>query len=165
MHGLVLAAVLAGGFLLLRKCRRHYGHHFHGCHYGWHHHGPDHHGGRWFRGGWFLDRILRDIDASPDQTRVIRDELASLFDEARELRKEAGASRDDVARVLRSDTVDENVLADVFTRHDDRLRDVRKHFVEALARVHDVLDERQRKRLAELIERGPGLRWGPYRGG
>ena len=53
-------------------------------------------------------------------------------------------------------------LGDAFARHDDALERARKAAVGALAKLHDALDERQRRILANWLEaRGRG---GPYRG-
>ena len=57
----------------------------------------------------------------------------------------------------------------LFARHDEVLREARKHAVGVLARVHDTLDDRQRAALAALIEGGFGRHHrrgpaGPYRG-
>jgi uncharacterized membrane protein len=121
--------------------------------------------GGWRRGfgfgplGWALDRI----DASPDQARVIRNEVESFYDKAKELRRELRLSRDDIARAVRDETFDAETMGESFVRQDDRLRELRQDLVGALARVHAVLDERQRRRLADLLEGTGRGGYGPYR--
>ena len=142
----------------------------HGYGYGCGHHKFRHGGpGRWSREGWgnaykwgWLDWLASRLDASPEQARVIRNEVDGFMDTTKELRRELRLSRDDIGRAMRGDSFDEEVMGETFGRQDDRIREIREALVAALARIHDVLDERQRRRLAELLETGPGA--GPYRG-
>ena len=55
-------------------------------------------------------------------------------------------------------------MADAFTKQDAALESTQKALFEALAKVHEVLDERQRRELADLMERGLGG-WGPWGAG
>ena len=127
------------------------------------------HPGGWGRprGRWFLRRVFERLDTSPSQEEVIRKEFDLLRRRASDFRDELRASRDDVARALRGDDFDETIFGDVFTRHDDRLREMRLDVVGAVARVHDALDERQRAQLAGFVEGDCGHRRsrdrGPYR--
>ena len=52
-------------------------------------------------------------------------------------------------------------MGSLFATHDELLEQARKAFVGALAKVHDVLDVEQRRRLARLLTRTRGF--GPYR--
>jgi len=99
----------------------------------------------------FADWVAYRVDASPEQNRVIRTELEQLFDLFAELRREVRLSRSDIATALRNPSFDEEVMGQSFARQDDRIRQVRQALVGALARIHDVLDERQRGRLASTI--------------
>ncbi len=57
-------------------------------------------------------------------------------------------------------------LGELFARHDEKLREMRKTFVGSLAKVNEALDEDQRKKLADIVEGGFGpFGGGPYRGG
>jgi hypothetical protein len=147
-------------------------------HGGWGgHHG--HHGGGWgHRGGWrdggggggdfWLRGLYQKLDATPGQEKVIRaavDEIKEAFAGAR---GELDTSRRDVAKAVRTGAVDEVQLGELFARHDEKLREVRKAFVGALAKVNEALDEDQRKRLADMLESGAarfGGFGGPYREG
>jgi uncharacterized membrane protein len=142
----------------------------HGCghhrHFGrhWHHDHHDHHDA--YDGGGGFPRwdgppagvarfIASRIDATPEQYRVIRNELETFLETARPLRREIRLSRDDVAKAMRTDAFDEEIMGESFARQDDNLTEVRKALVGALATIHDALDERQRARLASLLESGP----------
>lgn len=134
--------------------------HGHGHRHGWHG-GHEHGSGSrgWLR--WLSSRL----DATPGQEKEIAAAVEEFLAKARDLKREGKTSRDDVARVLRSESLDENALGELFARHDDALREVQKAFAGALGRIHVALEPAQRAKLAELIESAP--RWGfggPYRG-
>jgi len=112
--------------------------------------------------GFFFDRL----ETTPGQEREIRGAVEELFDKAQDLRREGRSSRNDIAKLLRTDSLDETILGELFARHDDRLREAQKAFADALGRVHLSLDVEQRERLASMLESGKGgPGWGgPYRG-
>lgn len=119
---------------------------------------------RHFGRGMFLRWLFERLDTTPGQERVIRDAVDDFIDRAWRAKSDVEQSRGDVARAVGRDALDEAALGEVFAKHDGALSDVRQAFVGALAKIHEVLDERQRTRLAELIEAGVGRRWhGPYR--
>jgi uncharacterized membrane protein len=78
---------------------------------------------------------------------------------------ELDAGRREIARAIRSGSVDAEQLGALFARHDEKLRELRATFVGALGKITEALDEDQRTRLAELIDRGEGMPGfgGPYR--
>lgn len=144
---------------------------------GWGGHWHGHHHGRWGGGGgWrthggggprtWLRFVFERLETTPGQEKEIAAAVEELVAKAKELREEGNASRNDVAKVLRQESLDENALGDLFSRHDDRLRDVQKAFAGALGRIHNALEPDQRARLAEMIESAPrGFGFGgPYRG-
>jgi Spy/CpxP family protein refolding chaperone len=156
MFGFVVGALcLIGLIVMIKRSRWHRG--YAGCH------GGRDHGHR--GGGFWLRGIFQRLDTTPGQEKVIREEFEKLKDKFSDMRGEWNATGNDVGRAMRSESFDETILGDLFARHDDKLRELRKEMVGALARIHDALDERQRARLAEMLERGPGFRsWGgPYR--
>lgn len=140
---------------------RHGGHH--GRHGGWH----GHHGGGW-GGGWggpwargggggsWLRGLFERLDTTPGQEKVIKQAVDEVFEATRAARGELDQTRRDIATALRSGTVDETAMGELFARHDEKLREIRKAFVGAIAKVSDALDEDQRKKLADLLERGIG---------
>jgi uncharacterized membrane protein len=140
-------------------------------HSGWHgraHHGRHWHGpGRW-RGPEYW--ILAELDCTPAQERLVREELRGLVDQVRGLRDERQATRDDLARAIAGDQLDRAALMTMFSRHDQRLVELRANITASLERVHGSLDAGQRERLAALVRgslgghgsHGPGP-FGPYR--
>lgn len=140
---------------------RGWGHH-HG--HGWGDGGGDHHDDFAGRGGWdgpaggrnpwWLRGVFLRLDTSPGQEKVIREVLGEMRDEGRSLREELRKARVDVATVLRSDSVDATAMGEAFGRHDDALDRMRKGLVGALAKLHEALDERQRRLLAQWLESG-----------
>jgi uncharacterized membrane protein len=96
--------------------------------------------------------------------------IAEAFEEVRQAirngRGEWRASREDISRAVGGDVFDESVLGGAFARQDETLTNVRKAVTGALIKVHEALDERQRRRLAEIIGRGPGgFGFGPFGAG
>ncbi len=181
MFGFVIGMACVAGMAMMWRHRRYhrYGYGYGGGYGGGFRRGcgPGHHGGGYgggyggdhrgvYGGGRFgggrgfgpLGFIVSRLEATPDQERVIRGELEQLFDQARGFRREMRLSKDDVAKAMRADSLDEEVMGESFARQDEQLEELRKAFVGALARIHDVLDERQRRRLAEMLERG-GMPW------
>lgn len=131
------------------------------------------HGRGWGRGGWgpraMLRGLFQRLDTSTAQEKVITAAAEEIFASADPLRDEARATRRDIAAALRGPAIDEVALGELFSRHDEVLRETRKRAVGALARVHDALDDKQRAILADVLERGGrhGFRGGlgPYRDG
>jgi uncharacterized membrane protein len=139
------------------------GHHGHGHHGPWHGFGPGPSGGRWGgRGRWMWAALYR-LDLSPAQEKVVRAEIETLTRKAKSLRDEAKQSRADMARAIRGEEFEEDALATMFIRHDDRLHDLRQDLGGALGRIHSVLDPEQRERLADLIDKGSHGWGGPFR--
>jgi len=131
---------------------------------GW---GESRHGGGWSdRGGPFwLRGLFERLDTSPAQEKVIREAIEEARRSASELREEGRHTRADVAKAVKSPSFDETIMGELFARHDTHLEKMRKDAVGVIAKVHAVLDDRQREQLAEMIERGPfgGGRHGGYR--
>jgi hypothetical protein len=118
------------------------------------------HGRRWYRGwhkGYVLGAVLDRLETTPGQEKAIRSAVDEFSDAAYGARRELRASRDDIAHAVRSDVLDSRSLEDAFRRHDGSIGELRNAFVSALSKVHETLDERQRKTLADLIESG---HWG-----
>lgn len=119
---------------------------------------------RGFGGRAFLRWLFERLDTTPGQERVIRAAVDDLIDGAHAARRELEASRKDVARAVRAESFDAEAMGEAFAKHDAAISALRKTAVESLAKAHETLDDRQRARLAELIESGLGRRWhGPYR--
>jgi hypothetical protein len=161
MHCLFIALALFGLFAFLRHHR----------HHGWAGGGCGHRGWRGGHRGWDRGRdrghggpedVLDRLDLSPEQEKVVRTEVRTIFDQVRGLRDERDRTRSDLGRAVRGD-FDEVVLGEMFARHDERLEKLRGDVTGALGRIHAVLEPAQRERLADLIERGLHRGFGPYR--
>lgn len=152
-------ACLVGLFWVLRGGRRG------GCHgwYGRHRHYGGHHDAR-SRSSWMLRWLFERLDTTPGQEKAIRSAVDELLEELHGVKRTVQDSRADVARAMRGDEFNAEILGEVFARHDGAIDGLRKAGVGALAKVHDVLDPEQRSKLADLLEsmrgRGSG---GPYR--
>ncbi len=160
------AACLFGVFAYHRHRRRmgfcrHRGDH-HLAHHGgaWHGHGGRGWGRRWNMRGRSMERMVgwlaTRLEATPEQYRVMRNEVEQFGDKAQNLKREFRLSRDDIAAAMQGESFDAEVMGDSFARQDDRIREVREQLVGALARIHDVLDERQRRRLGDLMNHFDG---------
>lgn len=119
-----------------------------------------------WRPHWLSRRFVRwlstRLDATPEQHHTMVDEFEQLFDKAQSMRPEGKLTRLDLSAAIRAESFDAETMGEAFARQDDKLRELREALVGSLARIHDVLDEGQRQRLAEIIENGPrgyGRRW------
>jgi hypothetical protein len=133
-----LVVVLARG----RRGFRRYGH--------WHGHGYGH----GFGPRAALNAMLARLDTAPGQEKVIVAAVEEFMDRARESGRKVRDTRSDLATAVRGDHVDESRLTEVFGDHDAALSNVRQAAVDALRKIHEALDERQRKLLADLVESG-----------
>jgi hypothetical protein len=120
-------------------------------------------GGR-LRGGFMARAISARLEATPTQEKVIRDATDEFRETVAKLKGEGKKTRADVASAFRKGHFDEVLFGELFARHDTALVELRKAFVGMGAHIHDALDDKQRSRLAELIEAGPGA-WRPRFGG
>ena len=144
MFGLLFGTLCLVGLVVVlargrRGFRRHG--HWHGHGYGW---GP--------RGA--VNAVLARLDTAPGQEKVIVAAVEEFIDRARESGRKVRDTRRDFASSVRGDQVDETRLASVFGEHDAALSDVRRAALDALRKVHEALDERQRKILADIVESG-----------
>jgi hypothetical protein len=106
-------------------------------------------------------RLLAELDCSPAQEKLVREELRGLIEL---MRDERVATRDDLARAVSGQQLDRAALMEMFTRHDQRLVELRAAVTATLERVRRALDERQRERLGELVRGGLGGRRGAWGG-
>ena len=173
MFGFLFGAMCLAGMVFV--LRRPYAFaHYRGWH-GWH--------GRMGRRGWqdeeswggrgggpgfgepgrarrMLRFVYERLGTSPAQETVLADAAEAVAGSFSSLRGEWQQSRGDVARALRADVFDVDALRDLFGRHDERIKVLREVLVTQGARVHEVLDARQRAALADFLERTPGRgRW------
>jgi hypothetical protein len=121
-----------------------------GGHHGYYRHG--YYRGYGPRGA--LNAVLARLDTAPGQEKVIAAAVDDFVGQARESGREVRETRKAVAEALRAERLDEGRLNEVFGRHDAALDQVRRAGVDATRKVHEALDDRQRKLLADLVESG-----------
>ena len=115
---------------------------------------------RGFRARRMLRWMYERLGTSPAQETVLADAAEAIAGSFESLRGEWEQSRLDLARALRAEPFDVDALKSAFGRHDERIKLVREVVVTQGARVHEVLDGRQRAALADFLERAPGRsRW------
>ena len=137
---IALVRVVARG-----RMRRRYG-------YWYGHHGYGY--GRGFGRRAALNAVLARLDTAPGQEKVITQAVSDLVERARDAGRGVQDTRRAVADALRGEQLDEARLNEVFGRHDAALEELRRAGVDAARRVHEALDERQRKILGDLVEGG-----------
>jgi hypothetical protein len=114
---------------------------------------PD--GPRGFGSRIVMRGVLDQLEATPAQERVIVAAAEEFRAEAAKFRGELRKSRGDIAGAFRKSSFDEVALGELYARHDTAIEGLRRAFVGLGAKVHDALDEKQRARLADIIESGP----------
>jgi hypothetical protein len=99
---------------------------------------------------------LARLDATPGQEKAIGQAVEEFWETARKGREAIKSTRAAAAQAVRGPTFDESGLRSAFLQQDQALSEIRDAALEAGRKIHEVLDERQRKTLGELIESGPG---------
>lgn len=122
-------------------------------------------GGHGFGGRWLLRSIFERLDTTPGQEKAILGALDELRENKKEVREERRQTRADLARAVQGGLVDDSSLEETFARHDRLLARLRVSFVEAVKKITEALDERQRKQVADLLESGGFFGRGPRFGG
>ena len=149
MFGFLFGTACLAGFLYnLRRARWHRGYGHRGA------------GGWSWRGRmrWLFERL----DTSPGQEKVLVQAADDLTEAAAKIRDEMSATRAAIARSLRGETFDAASLRELDAKHDELINNLRETLRTSLSRIHEALDPKQRRELADLLEHG----WGyGYRGG
>jgi Spy/CpxP family protein refolding chaperone len=114
-------------------------------------------GGSGWYGGRHTRRFGGRLDTTPGQEKAIVAALDELRDSRKSVREELRQTREDLGRVVQGGLVDDSSLEETFARHDRLLARLRVAFVEAVKKITEVLDERQRKQVADLLEGGAFL--------
>lgn len=140
-----------------------YGPYGHGDGHGYGHHGwSGRHGGKARR---LLHGLFMRIDASPAQERAIIAEVERLQERVGGAKAGLHEARGDLASALRGPALDDDALGAVLGRVDAATGETRAAVIDALRGVHEVLDDRQRSEVADLLDhRSDWWRgFGPYR--
>jgi uncharacterized membrane protein len=163
MFGFFVGTLCLVGFIgvLRRRHWRHHGFYGHGFHGGGGWHGGGCGGGRFGRHGsggrgWVMYRAFQELDTSPGQEKAIRSALGDLRASLSELRPELRVLRSQVAKSLSSEQFDAPELEASLERQAAAVGRMGPVFASVLGRIHEALDPDQRRRLARLVESGPG---------
>ncbi len=173
MIGFVIGGIAAWGIYRAVRYRRHRRHFAGGYGFesgrgqcgsvgGW---GHSHR--RWGRGRWGAAYgLFRWLDTTPGQEKALRDTAEKLIDEAKRWRQSMTGSFPELARVLRDESFDEEQVARVMKEQQATVDQIKSSVQDTLREMHAVLDQSQRGRLADWIERRFGQATrdaGPYR--
>jgi uncharacterized membrane protein len=108
--------------------------------------------------GFMARRLLRRIDATPEQERLFMEELEALRATMFGLRQGASATRQELAQALEADTLDAAALEAFMAPSLRRLDEAKVRAAQALARFHAALAPAQRLQLATILRSPAGLR-------
>ncbi len=131
--------------------------------HGYRHHGGGHWRGRhgWRQGGdwrrFALYSLFERLDATPGQEKVIAGAFDEMRGKLRKMREEWSTSRGQMADAMRGETLDAEQAQQVFSPYASHFDELRATAAEAMQKIHDALDDRQRRALADLIENGWGF--------
>lgn len=132
-------------------------------HGGW---GPGQHGGGWGGGHgpgeWMVHYLSRELGATPAQERALREALGTVRETLQANAQKLRDTRATMARALQGDNFDEGALGEAFAQQDEAIAAMRKAAMDALGKVHLALEPEQRRRLSELLARGPFAGRGPW---
>jgi hypothetical protein len=135
------AACLAGAVFTARRARRYRS---------WQG-GPS----RWsWRGR--MRQVFERLDTSPGQEKILVQAAEDVSEAAEKLRGLWSDTRSTWARSLRGDAFDAASLREMDAKQDALLDELRKTIHASLSKIHEALDPRQRRELADLLERGWG---------
>lgn len=107
------------------------------------------------RGHFGWRRLVGKLDATPAQERALRELLLSARDQLCELRFDARGVREEIGEAVRAETFDEARFADAETKLNEKFRRASGVIRNTLAQMHEVLDSRQRAKVARWLASGP----------
>lgn len=113
-----------------------------------------HHRGR----GFMARRLLRRLDATPEQERLFLEELEALRTAMGGVREGVWSSRQQLAQALEAEAFDAQALDAVFAASLQRLHQVKARAGESIARLHAALAPAQRLQLAAMLRHPSGFR-------
>jgi hypothetical protein len=115
------------------------------------------HGGRGRRGGYrkFIARqMLTRLDTTPGQEKAIRNAVETLRNSLSDGRDEFASVRRDLAQAFGGDVLDEQPLTAALAKQEAFVNRARGELVAGIRNVHEALDGRQRRQVAEWIAGG-----------
>ena len=157
MLGFLIGTACLIGLIKVVGCGRRHG----GCgghaRHGWGY-GRGGRGGRGFGERAALRWLFERLDTTHGQEKVILEAVEELKPELHQAKSEWRSTFGDLARAMREPEFDHGAVAGTWLRQDKALEQLRLSLTTGLTRIHDVLDERQRRILAEIVESGPRFR-------
>lgn len=109
------------------------------------------------------DRLLYELDATPEQRQQVKDILGKAFEEMSGLRRQRGADRQAMIEILSQPEIDRAKLQTLRTERLQQMEQMSERMMQAFADAAEVLTPEQRARLGEVIGKrgfGPGRhRW------
>ena len=127
--GFLVAACSAAGLLFLARHR----HGYHG-----------------------MRHFFRRLDTSPGQEKVMRNAWSQMREAGKQMRDRAKATRPELSRLIRGEQLSQAELSAFIQTRLSEISEGSPALVDALSQVHEVLDDRQRSLLADLVEQGRG---------
>lgn len=114
------------------------------------------HGGRFGRPRRAMRWLFRRLDTSPAQERVIREAFGEVRASRTELRDAGRAVLETLSSSFATEGFDAATARAALSTGTPGLEATRSRIEEALAKVHAVLTDEQRKQVADILARGPG---------
>ncbi len=123
--------------------------------------------GRGIGANFWLRAFFARLDTTPGQEREIRSALDELRERVRDTKSRVPDAREDLGRAVAAETFDDAAFESATTRAAGAADALKGAFETALKRIHAVLDDKQRRVLAETFAKGGFGRFvgfrGPYR--
>jgi Spy/CpxP family protein refolding chaperone len=98
--------------------------------------------------------LFGSLDATPAQERALRDLIHSARDQLKQLHLEGRALRDELGNVFRADKFDEVRFVGAEAKISEKVRQATGIFRSTLEQMHEILDGRQRAKLADWLASG-----------
>ena len=114
-----------------------------------------------------LRGLFTRLDTTPGQEKAIVAAVEELMETGRQVHKQGRTAREALAEAMRQPGLDSTTLAGARGKMQGAIDTMSQAVERALSTVHEALDDRQRRTLADLIEEGHA--WGgpwsghPYR--
>ncbi|MFO0659161.1 MAG: hypothetical protein U0165_04935 [Polyangiaceae bacterium] len=101
-----------------------------------------------------LRRLFEELDTTPGQEKAILAAFKALEEAVTSAREGWSKTSNDLAQVFRKESFDETMLGEAVARLDGAQDTLRKEVVKVVGDIHAALDDKQRGKLADLMERG-----------
>jgi Spy/CpxP family protein refolding chaperone len=109
---------------------------------------------RGLRGRGIMRGLFYQLETTPGQENAIVAALDEAFARLRNLKGELHGTRRELGALIGSDTLDRAALQALIGRQRTQLDAASEELVRTLERIHDVLDDSQRRELGALIAEG-----------